>query len=100
MKIQAEVSLYPLRTAALMESIESFLGHLRRRGLSVEIGPMSSRISGECRNMFYALSEALEAVGRESDVVLTVKVSNACPRTSGTVPDGRQTRSHLSSGGT
>ena len=79
MKVQAEVSLYPLRTATLMESIDGFVGHLRRAGLNVEIGPMSSRISGQCRDMFRALAQAFEDAAHGGDTVLTVKVSNACP---------------------
>ena len=47
MNVQAEVSLYPLRTVTLMESIDRFLEHLRHSGLRVEIGPMSSRLTEE-----------------------------------------------------
>jgi len=79
MKVQAEASLYPLRTATLTEHIDSFVEHLRRVGLNVETGPMSSRINGECGDVFRALGEAFENVARGGDAVLTVKVSNACP---------------------
>jgi uncharacterized protein YqgV (UPF0045/DUF77 family) len=79
MKVQAEVSLYPLRIAALMEPIDSFVEHLRRAGLNVEIGPMSSRINGESKDLFRALGEAFEDTAHSGDAVLTVKVSNACP---------------------
>ena len=78
MKVQTEVSLYPLRTETLTESVDSFVEHLRRAGLNVEIGPMSSRISGECKELFRALGEAFEDAAGGSDAVLTVKVSNAC----------------------
>ena len=79
MKVQAEVSLYPLRTTMLTESIDRFLDHVRRDGVSVETGAMSSRISGECRDLLNALSGAFEEACRHDDVVLTIKVSNACP---------------------
>ena len=79
MKVQAEVSLYPLRIEALTEPIDSFVKHLRRPGLNVEIGPMSSRINGECKNVFRPLGEAFEDTAHGGDAVLTVKVSNACP---------------------
>ena len=79
MRSQAQVSLYPLRTRALMGPIDLFLKRLRQAGLSVEIGQMSSWISGESRDVFRALGEAFEAVARDGDVVLTVTVSNACP---------------------
>jgi len=79
MKVQAEASLYALRTATLTESIDDFVEHLRRAGLNVEIGPMSSRIGGEYKVLFRALGEAFEGAARRGDAVLTVKVSNACP---------------------
>jgi len=97
MRVQAEVSLYPLRTATLMDSIDPFVGRLRRRGLSVEVGPMSSRVRGQCRDMFRALGEAFEAVAQECEVVVTVKVSNACPQM---MPDAREAHSDVPSGGT
>jgi len=54
MKIQAEMSLYPLRTLTLAEPIERFVRHLRQSNLEVEMGTMSSRISGECKDLFHA----------------------------------------------
>ena len=77
--IQAEISLYPLRTPNLTELIDSFIRHLRQRNLEVEMGTMSSHISGECKDLFHALGIAFEDVAREGEMVLTVKVSNACP---------------------
>lgn len=79
MNIQAEISLYPLRTPSLTELIESFIRHLRQRNLEVEMGTMSSRISGECKDLFPALGIAFEEVADEGEIVLIVKVSNACP---------------------
>jgi len=79
MNVQAEVSLYPLRTPTLMEAIDGFVEHLRSAGLNVEIGPMSSHISGRCRDLFRALGRAFEDAAHAGDIVLTVKVSNACP---------------------
>jgi hypothetical protein len=40
MKIQAELSLYPLRTRELAPSIESFLRGLARKDISIDPGPM------------------------------------------------------------
>ena len=79
MKVQMEISLYPLRMTSLTEPIDRFTERLRRSGFSVEIGPMSSRVSGECADIFCVLGEAFEAAARDGDVVLTVKASNACP---------------------
>ena len=79
MKVQAEVSLYPLRTLSLSEAINDFLDRLRRSGLVLETTPMSTRIEGESADMFRALREAFDSVAGGGNVVLTVKVSNACP---------------------
>ncbi len=79
MKIQAEVSLYPLRTPRLSEAIDKFLDRIRRPGLLVEVTPMSTRIEGESNEMFKALRDAFETVAAGEDVVLTATMSNACP---------------------
>ena len=79
MKIQAEVSLYPLRRASLAEPVDGFVRHLRECGFSVTVGPMSSHVSGECGSLFWGVADAFEETAHGGDVVLTVKVSNACP---------------------
>lgn len=79
MKVQAEVSLYPLRTLSLSEAIDAFLDRLRRPGLLVEVTPMSTRVEGESGELFQALREAFDAVVAGGDAVLTLTVSNACP---------------------
>jgi len=43
------------------------------------MGTMSSRISGECKDLFHALSSAFEDIAPQGEIVLIVKVSNACP---------------------
>ena len=79
MKIQAEMSLYPLRTLTLAEPIQRFIRHLHQKNIEVKMGTMSSHISGDCKDLFHALSVAFEDVAQEGEMVLTVKVSNACP---------------------
>ena len=79
MKVQAEVSLYPLRTLTLTDAIQHFGNQLCLSGLEVSVGPMSTLVSGECRSIFQTLSKAFEEVAHDSDVILTIKISNACP---------------------
>ncbi len=79
MIVQAEVSLYPLRTHSLSEPIGEFLESLSRPGLEVEAGRMSSRLTGESELVFAALTAAFANAAGEHHVVLTVTVSNACP---------------------
>jgi len=79
MNVQAEVSLYPLRTVAVGPAVEEFVARLRRVGLEVEVGTMSTRIGGECTKLFAALAESFAAVAGDCQAVLIAKVSNACP---------------------
>jgi len=81
MNIQAEVSLYPLRTDALGPVIEGFVANLRRPGLDVEVATMSTRIAGELPEVFLALAEAFAGTAVQQEAVLVVKASNACPQT-------------------
>ena len=78
MKIDAEVSLYPLRNADLSKPIGAFLDRLQETGLKVDPGSMSSHITGECSDLFRALGDAFQKGAEEGDVVLVMKVSNAC----------------------
>jgi uncharacterized protein YqgV (UPF0045/DUF77 family) len=79
MKIQAELSLYPLKTKELAPSIEDFLRVLAREGISIDTGPMSTVVSGESRAVFQAISESFEEVAEPKEIVLIAKFSNACP---------------------
>jgi len=79
MNVQAEVSLYPLRSPNLSEPIGKFCEALMKSGLRVVTGSMSTSLSGEVDQVFDGLKSALAEVGEDHEVVLVVKVSNACP---------------------
>lgn len=79
MKVRAEISLYPLKTTELSSPIDEFCRILKAQGLEVQIGPMSSSVSGECKDLFEAVKEAFEKLAEKYQVVMTVKISNACP---------------------
>ena len=79
MNVQAEASLYPLRTSGLGHTIEEFLGEMKAAGLTVQPGNMSSTMSGDVRTVFSTIRAAFEAVAENDQVVLVLKVSNACP---------------------
>ena len=79
MNVQAEVSLYPLRTTRVGPAIGRFVDVARARGLTVAPGPMSSRLRGESGAVFSALDAAFSEVAEAGEVVLVLKVSNACP---------------------
>jgi uncharacterized protein YqgV (UPF0045/DUF77 family) len=80
MKIQAEISLYPLRYSDLTRPIQQFIELLENNKLKVELGPMSSLIAGDSQVVFESLREAFEQLAKEYEVVMTAKISNACPK--------------------
>ena len=79
MKIQAELSLYPLKELHISTHLNDFLDTIKSAGLVVNIGPMSTIISGESELVFQALSDAFGKTAEKCKVVLSVKFSNACP---------------------
>jgi len=87
MHIVAELSLYPLAVADLTEPIYRFVDHLRKRGLDVRIGNMSTQVAGESRLLFEAIAEAFENLAARYQCVLTAKFSNACPWPARPEPD-------------
>ena len=79
MKVQAEISLYPLRQNDLVEPIQQFIESLKSNNLKVKIASMSSVISGEESIVFQSLQKAFAQASKKYEVVLNVKISNACP---------------------
>ena len=79
MNVHAEISLYPLRTNDLRNVIGRFLGEMKAAGLPVQPGNMSSTVSGDVRMVFSTIRAAFEAVAENGQVVLVMKMSNACP---------------------
>jgi len=79
MNIQAELSLYPLRTERLDTVISRFIEQLEKGGLKPEVGAMSTVVSGECHCVFSAVERAFDICGSEGNIVLVFKAGNACP---------------------
>ena len=79
MRIQAQVSIYPLKTEALAPPVEQFCRRLQAPDLTVIAGSMSTLIVGESDGVFQAVKRAFQALAAEYDVVMDLKVSNACP---------------------
>lgn len=76
--VRAEVSLYPLRQAALRDPIEAAVEIFRNAGLEPVVGAMSTAIQGNRSLLFTALDQAFEAASAKGDLVMTIHVSNAC----------------------
>ena len=79
MKVTAELSIYPLRQRDLTGPIEQFVDGLKSNKLQVKVGPMSSLVAGDSHDIFESLREYFERLAEENEIVLTAKISNACP---------------------
>ncbi len=79
MKIQAELSLYPLRIRSYEKTIEAFIEDLSQSGITVIPGAMSTMIAGEEDAVFQCISECYHRAACSGDVVLKATFSNACP---------------------
>jgi len=79
MKVQAEISLYPLRQNELTKPIQQFVQALESNKLKVELGPMSTLVTGDSQVVFENLQKAFEQAAQRYEIVLTAKISNACP---------------------
>ena len=77
--IAAQVSLYPLGQESLSQGINAALGVFREHGLQVEVGAMSSVLTGDDAVVFAALQEAWRRVAELGHAVMVVTMSNACP---------------------
>lgn len=87
MVVQAEVSLYPLKTEDLNEAIGVFVSGLQSKPIQVTPGTMSTLVTGEMRETLTAICEAFTETAENHQVVLVLKASNACP--SGRPPGGQ-----------
>ncbi len=75
----AQISVYPLRQDRLGPAIEAVRASLADRGLTPEVGSMSTIVSGEDAVIFSALRDAFAKAAELGEVVMTFTVSNACP---------------------
>lgn len=79
MKVQAQVSLYPLRMGILSAPVREFCEMLKGHDLRVDTQSMSTFIAGELDVVFQAVREAFQVMAAKYDVVMALKVSNTCP---------------------
>jgi uncharacterized protein YqgV (UPF0045/DUF77 family) len=79
-QIMAEVAVYPLRELEVGLFLLEFLQRLRRPGLRVEPGPMSTLLVGEAHTVFAALEEAFAWANASRQVVLRVTLTGGGAR--------------------
>ncbi len=77
-QLAAQVSLYPLGQEDLSPVIDQVLDVFRRYDLHMDIGPMSTILSGGEEALFAALREATTEACASGKMVMTVTLSNAC----------------------
>jgi len=87
MKIQAEVSVYPLKEQHLSAPIALFRNTLDCHRLTAKTGTMSTEVAGDSKDVFRGLCDAFERLAEEHDIVLICKVSNCCAVSA---PNGRE----------
>ncbi len=76
--IGATVALYPLRSDP-GRSVHLFIDALEATDVSVEVGPMTTLVTGAVDDVFRALRRGYDAVAPTGPMVMTVTVSNVCP---------------------
>ena len=79
MRIQVEISLYPLGVIDVGEVVTTFIQKLDRSGMDVFPGNMSTVIGGDLDEVFATVKAAFEHVGTSHGAAMVLKVSNACP---------------------
>ena len=79
MRVEAEVSLYPLGEERLSPFITSFVNVLKDHGCEAEVGQMSTLVKGDTAQVVDALKAGYEKAAGQGGCVLIVHVSNACP---------------------
>jgi uncharacterized protein YqgV (UPF0045/DUF77 family) len=77
--ISCQFSLYPLGVDDLGPAIDTAVTGMQTLGLELQVGAMSTTVTGEASVVFEGLRRAFEAVAADGHVVMTVTVSNACP---------------------
>ncbi len=86
MTVAATVAVYPLRQPDY-RAIESALEALRSSGLSIDIQPMHTELSGPLDEVFAALRAAFEAACQHGVAVMVLTLTNACTPSSAMASD-------------
>jgi len=79
MVASGQIAMYPLRQEHLTPAIDAVQNALRKRGLTIQPGPMSTYVVGAVDSIFEALHEGFAQASATGQVVMTITLSNACP---------------------
>lgn len=83
MYIQAELSLYVLRSQDLSTPIDHFSRVFDGQDVQIIPGAMSTIVGGERSLVLDLIQKAFAEVSEGNEVVLNLKISNACPQAEG-----------------
>ena len=74
MKVQVQISIYPLKTKSLSEPIGQFCRILKDKDLKVEMRTMDSLVIGELGTIFKSVQEAFEQIAEKYNIVMDFKI--------------------------
>lgn len=87
MMVAATVAVYPLRQLDY-RAIEAAIAALQESGLSVDVQPMHTELSGPAEEVFAALHRAFEVAASYGVTIMTVTLTNACTPPSAPADNG------------
>jgi len=78
MRVTAQVSAYPLGQESFLPAIGAAIAALQGSGLEIQVGPLSTLVTGDDEAVFAALRQAFLAAAAYGATVLVSTVTNAC----------------------
>ena len=79
MNINAEFAFYPFGMANFKEIVKQVIADLAATGLHITYNPVSTILFGESSKILTIVGQLIELYFSQYQVVLEVKLSNACP---------------------
>lgn len=76
--ISVQVAVYPMGQQDFA-AVDAAVAVLQASGLELQVGPMSSVISGPTHQVFEVLGRAFDAAAGHGGTVLQLTATNACP---------------------
>ena len=75
MKITLDISYYPLQDD-FIQPIDNFIANLRERGITVEVGKMSTSMVGDYEIIMTQLKESMSEFMQQHPSVFNLKITN------------------------
>lgn len=78
MFVTIEISYYPLADS-YNEAVKSFLQQMEAHQIDMQVGSMSTLITGEFRQIMPVLTAVMDGLMQSYPSVFNLKISNSCP---------------------